>query len=102
MTTSTAWIGEFLQQRTGGQKGNLAQLREIAERGRSGEVAGVVLAPEVARVLMQVYDRITPHDQELFAANCNLDFANWVNHCLKSLAALATPAAQVTVMTVTK
>src|SRR5262245_8040593 len=102
MATSTSWIGEFLQEREVGRKGNLALLREAADHGLAKEIGGGIISPDIARVMMHVYERLTGHDQELFAVNCNLDFAGWVLHCLKSLAAMVgVPALKVSGVTVT-
>jgi hypothetical protein len=87
MSSSTAWVQESVQPQFQCEKGNLALLREAAAGDAPRTVAGVSLPPEVARILMMAYERLPPLEQELFAARCNTDLADWVRHCLGSLAA---------------
>jgi hypothetical protein len=73
----------------------MARLREIARSGEAQVMDGLSFSPAFAQGLLAAYDGLTPHEQEVFAADCNADFGACVRRCAAAQAAL--PFAQLLV-----
>lgn len=77
------------------QGGCLSCLREIVCVDEARKVAGVMVSPKVATIMLAIHDDLNPYEQEIFAANCGVNFQACAAACL--LAHNAVPIAKLLV-----
>lgn len=62
-------------------RGRLARLREIVRNAKTEIIDSIEVSPQLAQMILAVHHRLTPHEQEVFAAHCNADFRSCVFAC---------------------
>jgi hypothetical protein len=76
------WLEELRRQPLDAPTGNMAVLRDIIRSCQARRIDGVKTPPQAAELMLRVYDRLAPQEQELFAAECNTDFRACARKCL--------------------
>ena len=77
-------------------RGKLALVRQVALTGVMHVIDGLPLTAQTATLLLALYDRLSFHDQEEFAAGCSLSF--W--QCAQQLLSASGPSATAGVVVV--
>jgi hypothetical protein len=81
------WLEELRQEQAAPPAGAIAHLREVARTRQAQSIGGLTVVPPVAELMLAPYDRLTPEEQELFAAECNGNFRACAGVCIAAEAA---------------